>query len=400
MLPRILLALGALAVLAAIAGFEAQSSADTLADNTGPSLIALQDLSSSVAEANAEATASFLATEASGREDRLHHNAYLAAMRRAAEKSEEVSSLIGPNPGAHEALQDASAALVTYGGRIEAARVANTKLPEAVDFLTEGIGVAESQLQPAIRSATSSTQGLLAQETGWSTWAARAAGVVALLSLIHAQMVLARRTRRILSPLLVIATVLTLVVLIMFERGYFLRDQAIADAETGGYQAIAATAEIQADAFALHSAVGLNLLDASSDSGLEARDALDLQIAGLDVAVESVSDGADSARERAAADELQQRWVTYRQTIDNILDEASSDGDAAATLFESRGVSSFNGFNTSIDSVLFDNRSQFTDALDDAAFAVRFLPFLGIILPVLAALAALLGIQRRLGEFR
>ena len=50
--------------------------------------------------------------------------------------------------------------------------------------------------------------------------------------------------------------------------------------------------------------------------------------------------------------------------------------------------------------MLSDNRSQFIAGVSEAADAVGTTPFLTIILPVLAALAILLAIQRRLGEYR
>jgi hypothetical protein len=72
----------------------------------------------------------------------------------------------------------------------------------------------------------------------------------------------------------------------------------------------------------------------------------------------------------------------------------------AVTLFQGEGLAAFNGLNTAVESVLSDNRDQFLDGVDDASRAVGITPYLTIVLPVLAALAILLAIQRRLGEYR
>lgn len=394
MLPRILIALAALAITATIAGIEARQSAAALAENTAPALIALQDLSSSAAEANAEATASFLVTDQTGTAERLHHNAFLDALRRSSEQAEEVSARIGPNQAAHDALKTVSSGLGSFNGAIEAARVENlNRLPGAKATLGQGLDVADNEIATAIDDATAAAQGEVGVTDGWSLWAARAAGAVALGLLIQAQLVLARRTRRVFSPLLVIATVLTLAVALAFEAGFFLRNSAIADARTGGYDAIAETASIQSDAFALQAAVGRSLIDdrPADLTELEAR---------IDAGVNAVGAGADSDRERAAADELAERWAAYRSSIGTITGTAASDPATAAGLYQGDGLSAFNGFNTTVDSVLLDNRLQFVDSLERGAGWVSFLPYLGIVLPVLAALAALLGIQRRLEQYR
>ena len=101
---------------------------------------------------------------------------------------------------------------------------------------------------------------------------------------------------------------------------------------------------------------------------------------------------------RAAVAELLVRWQRYADTVTAL--RAAPTPDAGRVIAVDAGSSTFNGFNFSLESVLGDNRTQFLDALDRSSDALRGLTLLALVLPVLAALAALLGYQLRINEYR
>jgi hypothetical protein len=172
------------------------------------------------------------------------------------------------------------------------------------------------------------------------------------------------------------------------------RNQALDQAAEGGYDAIATTSVIQTSAFDLQSRLSLEILDGRGDD-------LDAAYAEVTDRIEALRQGADSDRELAAADALAVRWTRYEDVARRI--EARVDGGdraGAVELFQGEGLSTFNGLNTAVESALSDNRDQFLDGVDRASSAVGTTPYLTIVLPVLAALAILLAIQRRLGEYR
>ncbi len=395
----ILLALvAAFAVVGSIASLVMRAASETTADNTAPALIGIQDLFASVAEANTAATAAFLATSATGTEDRVNRNLYQDAIRRAAEQTEEVSAIIGSDEAAHEALKQISVSLNVYSGQIEAANVANSNdLPEADEQLRDALRVVKDDVGDAVATVTARGQSQLETErtTGRIlTWVAIALGVVTLVALLRVQAGLLNRTNRILNPLLVLATVLVATVVGYLVVGPLARGRALDDASTGGYDAIATTSLIQTSAFDLQSQLSLKLLE-GGDAELEPL------FAEVSADIEALADGADSAREEAAAEALRIRWERY-ETAARQIDATAERGnrDRAVELFQGEGLSTFNGLNTAVESVLSDNRSQFIAGVSEAADAVGTTPFLTIILPVLAALAILLAIQRRLGEYR
>lgn len=394
----LLVLVGAFAVVGSIASLVMRSASETTADSTAPALIGVQDLFASVAEANTAATAAFLSISATGTEDRVNRNLYRNAIQRASAQTEEVSAIIGPDEAAHDALKAIGVSLNTYSGQVEAARIANqNQLPEADDQLREALRVVQEDVGNSVNTVTERGQSQLATEraTGrFLTWIAIALGVITLLALLRVQMGLLKRTNRILNPLLVVATLLIATVVGYLIVGPVARGQSLDRASSGGYDAIATTSEIQTAAFNLQSQLSLKLLEGSNED-------LDPLFAEVGQAITELGLGADSSRELAAAQTLEIRWQRY-QEVASAIDSRAAAGDRAGAveLFQGEGLSTFNGLNTAVESALSDNRTQFISGVNTASNAVGTTPFLSIILPVLAALAILLAIQRRLGEYR
>ncbi|MGH1489030.1 MAG: hypothetical protein ACRBK7_06480 [Acidimicrobiales bacterium] len=395
----ILLALvAAFAVVGSISSLVMRSASQTTANNTAPALIGVQDLFASVAEANTAATAAYLSTSTSGTEDRVNRNLYQDAIRRATSQAEEVSAIIGADETTHDALKQIGVSLNEYSGRIEAARVANENdLPDANSRLREALRVVQEDVGQSVNTVNARGQTQLATERDDGrilTWVAIALGIATLLALLNVQSGLLRRTNRIFNPLLVAATLLIATVVGYLIIGPVVRGATLDNASTGGYDAIVATSEIQTTAFDLQSKLSLQLLEGADED-------LEPLFAEVTDKIAVLGSGADSVREREAATALEVRWNRYQDSARRISSLSTGGNTAAAVeAFQGEGLSTFNGLNTAIESALSDNRTQFLDGSIEASNAVGSTPFLTIILPVLAALAIMLAIQRRLGEYR
>lgn len=392
------IAIAATAIVATTGAFLMRTATVSIQDNTAPSLIAVQGLSASVAEANSNATAAFLSA-AEGEEDRQRRVAYLDALRRSAEETEEVAGLIDDDEDRHRDLKDVAVALTSYSGSIEAARAAVLNGdPQAVDDLSTALDLTGSDVADSVARVTDANQerfdnqltsGLLL------TLAGLLLAVVTLFLLLWMQRRMFALSNRLLNPGMVLATLLVLLTVVALTVSFLARQSALVNASDGGYDTIAATSRLQASANDVQTALSLRLLGSTDDVDVEGP----FDTLSVDAAL--IRTLADSDRERAAAEALEVRLSRYESATTDILFLAEQ-GDTAAAIeaFRGSGFSTFNGLNTSIESVLSDNRAQFTDGVDGAAGAVNLLPLLTLVLPVLAAIGVVFGVQRRLRDYQ
>jgi hypothetical protein len=393
----IILVVVGFAGLATVATLTARSSSQSIESNTAPSLIAVQELSASVAEANAAATSVFLAGT-TGVEDRARRVLYVDALQRSARQTEEVAGLVGDDEAAHEALQSISVALTTYSGQIEASQTANSLGQEDADVpLRSAFDLTQTEIATAIDQLTAQNQAEFDEQATSGlplTLVALGVGLLAAFLLLWFQVGVYRRSNRVLNIGLVLATILVVATLAVIGNGTVRWVQSLDNAEAGGYDSIVATSDLQASTYELQSQISLRLLGASSDDPEASFEAIDGEVAAV------VAD-ADSTRERAAAAELEVRWERYREVMESITDQSSQGADEnAIALFQGAGISSFNGINTSIESVLSDNRNQFNEGVSSAASSASLLPVFSVVLPALAAIAVLLGVQGRLRDYQ
>lgn len=388
----------AFAAVGAFAAFVVSASGRTVEDNVAPSLIAVQGLSSSVAEANANATAAFLSAS-SGPEDRQRRVAYQASIERSARQAEELASLIGDDQQDQTRLQDVAAALVTYSGLIESSRTAQQNgSTTAVDELRSAIDLTAGEVSTSIDAVTVANQNTFDDEVTAARLpfvATGALGMAALAFLLWLQVRISQRSRRTINLGLAFATIMVVAALGVVASSYQARQSTLERSADGGYDTIAATSRLQTAAYDVQTRLSLALLGTTVDGDVQA--SLDQLVAES----EQIRAAADSDRERAAADALQVRLDRYQASAIAIADLAAVGRRAEADVaFRGTGLSDFNGLNMAIEGVLSDNRTQFTDGVGEASDATRLLPYLMLGLPLLAVIGSVIGVQRRLRDYQ
>lgn len=418
-----LLSLLTLAMLAltALLGFVAATAlttnTDRAVDNTGPVLVATQDAFASIAEADAASAAVFLAGT---QEDREQRRLYELALVRATAQLEEVSRLVGDNDADHDSLKAIAADLTTYAGIVEAARVANVgRLPGAAERLESAIDIVRLRIVPEIEAITERTQRQLDDDVSGGRATVIIAffvGLAALAAMTASQVFISRRSRRLLNLPLLLASAIVVAGLIWLLTAWVGQQDDLDVARERGYDSIALTAQVQSTAFRYKTLESLTLI---ADSDAAELDTLADRLATVDVGSPTLIDDArqgraagsgllletnreaDSTREQAATAEMLIRWDRYRDTSRAIqVAIAADETDAAIELAIGPGNTDFNGFNTSVESVLSDNRAQFTSGLADARNRLSWLQAAMVALPVAAALLTLWGFQLRIREYR
>lgn len=398
----------------------ARDATGRLRASTGPVLVAAQSLLASLAEADAAATAAFLSGVP---EDRDQRRLYEDALARAGRQLEEVAAIIGTEAGAHTTVGNVAVALTRYAGLVEAARALNgagatadqartaqATLVEAVTLLSRTIAGDLATLTNVSRARFN------ADEEGRSRGVPFAVGAAfaALIGLAVTQADLARRSRRLVNLPLAAATLVVIGMLLWTVIADKRAGDDLAEGRRDGYESIVLTARIQADGFAAKADETLALITgdaakrAAADQAANRLAAVPINPALLDAAragdlagsgglLVSSASTADSARERAAAAEMLQRWQRYRSGVETLR---KSSGDDARRLATGDVSSAFNGFNVSVESVLSDNRSQFTAALARAAHRTRGLNLVVVVGGALAMALVLAGYQLRINEYR
>lgn len=411
-------ALGLLAAATGVACLVAvsavSSSARQISENNGPVLVASQRLVASLSEADAAATASFFA---GGEGDREQLRIYDEALARANVRLEEIAALVGDDPDVHEIVQEVSVDVTRYAGLMESARAYNRAgiaggdryLVDALDLLAGDINNDMTRLTDTVDSRLAAERANLTDDVILPVVLAG----ITLVLLILAQGHVVVRSHRLLSPLLMLATVLVVAAAAWLLVAVNDASDGIADASTDGYLSIALTADIQTSASQSKSAEIVALItgdaarrdDATSAAAKlsaapiteaevdETREGVSLDAAGLlfDAARE-----ADSARERAAMAETMVWWQRYSDIVTALR---QADPASATAIAIDQANPTFNGFNFTVESVLGDNEAQFIDGLDDATGSLRWLGLGSLGLALVAALLVVAGFQARINEY-
>ena len=409
----------ALLLATALAGWAAatalRSGTDRIRNNAGPVLVATQQLVSSLAEADAAATAAFL----SGRpEDPESRRLYEQALARASAQIEDVSALIGTDPATHDRLKDLSVAVTRYAGLVEAARATNLAgVADAPRYLVDALNLLAATVADDATRLTDSTQRRFERDEdrrGTGVIPAVAVAVVALAVLLAAQLWVFRQSRRLLNVPMALATLLLVGAIGWLVFATLRSGDDITQARADGYDSITLTSRIQTTAYrakadetvalitsdqarrasAASTAQALLAGPASPAAVAAVREGRDPGVAGL---LTDAADIADSDRERAAVAEMLVRWQRYQDTATQL--RATTDVAQARAVAVGPASATFNGFNFSVESVLSDNRSQFLEGLASAADRLGSLTLIALLLPLVAAAGALGGFQLRINEY-
>jgi hypothetical protein len=411
----VLLAIAASALVGALV-----DRTDRVRDRTGPVLVATQQLFSSLAEADAAATAVQLAGTVENREQRRF---YEQALERSTQQIERVASLIGDDPAAHQALQSIAASLTRYAGVVETARAqnaagsaaANATLIGAVDIMRSSIGAEVERLTAISERQLDDDY----ERPVLLLVLVAVAVVVTLAAFLALQRFMTTRSRRLINPPVAVAT-LGVVVLALWIFAAELGQRSDLNAATDeGYASIATTARIQGAAYRAKADESLALLGSGAAVSFDSFEQNVRALAARDVTpadAQQVRDGraisgdgllfdavrlAGSSRERAAAAEMLVRWQRYRDTNRTIQTAAGrGDRSTARQIATTSGNQAFNGFNLSVESVVQDNTAQFADELTSAEHRLRFLHVSALLVPLVALLLMLWGTQTRINEYR
>lgn len=190
-----------------------QRATNEVGEQAEPLLVGAEVLYSSLANADATATNTFLDA---GLEPPALRQAYLNDLATAARQLASVARQAGSSEQAAKALSVIDQDLPTYSGLVETARTDNRLgLPVGAAYLSDSSTLMQTAILPAVKQIYQVEAERLDDAYGSGDSVLDVAGVLvvgalALALLVVSQLFLARRTNRLLNPALVGATIVTL----------------------------------------------------------------------------------------------------------------------------------------------------------------------------------------------
>ncbi|MFJ3820236.1 hypothetical protein [Streptomyces nodosus] len=391
------------------------AAADDVLHRSQPLSAGAADIYRSLADANTAASSGFLS---GGQEPAATTERYENDIRAAA--AGLVAAAAGTESGspAAKTIATLNKLLPEYKGLIERARANNRQgFPVGGAYLRAADELMQQRMLPAAQDLYTEENQRLRSDYADATpypWFALALGVLALAALGWAQRRQYRRTNRVFNRGLVAATACTAVALLWLAVGHSVARAGLNSSYDGAVRSLNALQDARIASLNARGNENLTLVSRGAETRQlpdgTVEDAYDYAFQqdmktlseGLARARTLADDPAGEEPVKAAADrttEWQQRHKQARTADDN--------GDYQAALDKIIGTGkdkptgeSFDAVDAHLAKALTHEESQFRQAAGDGRDALSGLPLGAAVLAVLGASGAVLGIGRRLSEYR
>nr|WP_208948799.1 hypothetical protein [Streptomyces subrutilus] len=367
----------------------------------------------SLADADTASSSGFLLGAAQEREVRLRYEKDIANASRLLVSA---AANTGGSQDSREQITLLSEQLPRYTGLIEQARAANRQgLPLGGAYLRYANEQMTTQLLPAAQRLYEAETGRLYTDYDDSrSWplASLAAGLVSLAALVWAQRRDYRRTNRVFNHGLLAATAASVVVLLWLAVGHTVARASLNEARAQGQESLKVLNDARIASLQARAGENLTLIARGAVLAADTKsDKYDVDFttnmkeldAGLAVALRLADDEAGRAPVTRAADGVKlwkQRHTAAR--------EADLKGDYESALVQVVGDkdhkdssgAAFDTVDASLEQAVAHEQREFTRAARGGLGALDGLLTGTAVLAVVGAAAALLGIGRRLSEYR
>ncbi|MFD7426290.1 hypothetical protein ACFV6Z_04380 [Streptomyces sp. NPDC059818] len=393
------------------------TSADDVVKRSQPLSADAANIYRSLADADAAAASGFLAGP---QEPRAVHDQYVTDIQEASRLLVKAAANTDSSTKSGHEITKLNEELPRYTGLIERARASNRQgLPLGGAYLRYANQKMANDMLPAAERLYTAETGRLGQDYDSArTWPffSLGIGVIALAVLFWAQRRNFHRTNRVLNHGLLAATAAAVVVLLWLAVGHSVARSDLSDANTRGQQSLDVLNRARINSLKARANENLTVVargavltaDGKNDkyetdygTGMKAL------VKELGQAAKLADDTHDTAGSEPVAKaiksvtEWQSRHRTARKTDDSgdyetALEQIIGSGDST----KGSTGESFNRVDKALRQALAHEQDEFTRAAKDGRGALGGLPIGAAALAVLGAVAAIVGVNRRLSEFR
>jgi hypothetical protein len=391
------------------------AAADDVLSNSQPLTSAAADIYRSLADADTAASSGFLA---GGQETKASRDRYEKDIRTAAAKLITAANSSDPGSPSARTIAELNRLLPEYKGLIERARANNRQgYPLGGAYLRYANNKMQTEMLPAAEELYTSENRRLRGDYDDATpypWAAIALGVTALAALAWAQRRNYHRTNRVLNHGLVAATAATTVVLLWLVVGHSVARAGLNDSYDHGVRSLNVLHDARIASLKARGNENLTLVNRGAET-VEVEpgkfeDKFDVAYeASMKDLAEGLAEAADLADDtageqpvKAATGNMDVWQDRHRQARD-----ADDAGDYQAALDKVIGAKSdqptgecFDNVDSNLQTAIAHEEREFEQAAGDGRDAMTGLAAGAAVLTVLGAAGAVLGIGRRLSEYR
>lgn len=415
---RLGLAMIGLVVLSLVTGviglLSIQGKASTLADltaNREPFAAAAQQIYRSLSDADATAASGFLSSAVTPPALRER---YQTDIEQAGAALAVAGSDISGVTEAQKPLTQLATGIPVYTGLVERASANNAEgFPIGSAYLREADTLMQKQLLPAAQAlyAVDTARLVSAQDDATSfPWVATILVVALLVALFWTQRYLRRRTNRVLNVGLLVATIAVIVAVLWSATGLVLETVHVSHARAAGSEPADVLAQARTKALQARTDETLTLVARGGVDYEPQFRALTAQIGGKNGAGGLLGQVRSSSSDDTLTSQVGQA-ISAAGTWFSLHDKAATANQAgdyktatAITLGTAAGsgneAAAFDKVDTALNNATNQARTVFTDQTGAAADWLTALPIGVLVLLVVAAVGAAVGLWQRLREYR
>ncbi|WP_399131675.1 hypothetical protein [Streptomyces sp. ITFR-16] len=386
------------------------TAANDVVERSQPLSADAADIYRSLADADAAAASGFLAGP---QEPRAVHDQYVKDIEDASRLLVTAAANTDASTESGHEITTLNEELPRYTGLIERARANNRQgMPLGGAYLRYANQKMANELLPAAERLYAAETGRLDQDyraaRAWPFFSL-GLGIVALAVLFWAQRRNYRRTNRVFNHGLLAATAAATVVLLWLAVGHSVARSDLADANTRGQQSLDVLNRARIDSLKARANENLTVVargavltaDGKNDK-YETDYSTGMKALGEELSrAEKLADDSMGSEPVATAMKGVAEWQSRHRTARKTDDDGDYDG-ALKQIIGSKDSTgeSFNRVDDALRQALAHEQEEFTRAAKDGRGALGGLPIGAAALAVLGAVAAIVGVNRRLSEFR